>query len=187
METSAREAAERLAADDASLAGQSVDALVRLVERVAEVVPLGTGQTVFVAWCGAGAIPALIAAHGASVGGIDPDPQMVMRAARALPGGLFRCGDPASLDPSEPWGVVVAVGAFSRVIDEDSRRGLLARMAAMAAHALVLLDVGPDPEVGPGWVLRATAEIGCRGVQFLHDDDPASGRTRTHVLASVEG
>ena len=58
-------------------------------------------------------------------------------------------------------------------------------MAAKAERAVLLFDIGADPEVGDGWILRAFAEVGAAGVQFLHDEDPASGRTRTHVLVAT--
>lgn len=174
----------RLIADDVWLKGQDAVELDGLVERVSQLVDLGPGQTVFVAWCGGGAIPSLLAGRGATVGGIDPDAEAVARSARAVPAGLFRCADPVAIDPAEPWGIVLAVGAFSRVTDEDARRGLLARLTAMAAHAVVLLDIGPEPGISPGWLLRAVAETGSHGAQFVHDDDP-SGRTRTHVVAAI--
>jgi hypothetical protein len=176
-----------LLADDPALAGVDADDLLALVLRSAGAVSLPPGARVFCVGCGAGALAAVFLLGGAQVGGVDDREPLVAIARDVMPDGDWSVGDPAALDPGEPWDYVVAAGLFARYREADARRGLVARMAAKAAAAVLLFDVGPDPEVGDAWILRAFAEVGASGVQFLHDDDPTTGRTRSHVLVATGG
>jgi hypothetical protein len=174
-----------LLADDPRMAGVDADDLVSLVLRVAGAVSMPPGARVFVVGCGTGALGAVFALAGAQAGGVDDRADLVAIAREALPDGTWTVGDPAAVDPGEPWDYVVGAALFGRYAEADARRGLIARMVAKAGRAVLLVDVGPDPAVGDGWLLRAFAEVGAGGVQFLHDDDPATGRTRTHVLVAT--
>jgi hypothetical protein len=105
-------------------------------------------------------------------------------AAEAMPEGRFSLGEASALDPAEPWAVVMACGTFGSFPDLDFARGILARMAAKATHAIAVLGV-PDIDRAPGsappqrpsaakadlfydraWMFRMLAEIGAIAVQI---------------------
>ena len=179
------DAVRGLLADDPALSGVDAGDLVALVLQSAGAVSLPPGARVYCVGCGTGALAAVFLLGGAQVGGVDDRAPLVAIAREVMPDGEWTIADPAAVDPGEPWDYVVAAGLFARYRDGDARRGLVARMAAKASRAVLLFDVGPDPEVGDGWILRAFTEVGASGVRFLHDDDPGTGRVRTHVLAST--
>ena len=160
-----------------------------LIESVAETLDVGPGTRVFQVSCGAGSFLCPLWENGYVVGGLDRSPDLIRIAAEAMPEGRFSLGDASALDPAEPWDVVVAWGAFGSFPDLDYARGVLARMAAKATHAIAVLDV-PDidrargsprlrsgqaglraPETGGlfydrAWMFKALAEIGATAVQI---------------------
>jgi 2-polyprenyl-3-methyl-5-hydroxy-6-metoxy-1,4-benzoquinol methylase len=143
----------------------SEDAWLDFVERVVETLDVGPGTTVFDIACGAGAFLLPLAANGYVVGGIDPSSALIAQAKQAMPEGRWLVGDAEALDPGEPWDVVVAVSAFERLADLDRARGVLARMAAKATHAIAVIDV-PDAVLDRQWMLHELAEIGASAVQI---------------------
>ena len=174
--------------------GVTEDAWRDFVERAAETLDIGPGTRVFEVGCGAGAFLYPLYENGYVVGGLDQSAALVSYAAQAMPDGRWTIGDASALDPGEPWDVVVACGMFGYFPDLDYARGVLARMAAKATHAIAILDV-PDLErraempaarppspgetddearragldhlfYGRGWMLRALAEIGMRAVRI---------------------
>lgn len=145
-----------------------------LIESVAETLDVGPGTRVFQVSCGAGSFLCPLWENGYVVGGLDRASDLIRIAAEAMPEGRFSLGDASALDPAEPWDVVVAWGAFGSFPDLDYARGVLARMAAKATHAIAVLDV-PDIDRAPGtggffydraWMFKALAEIGATAVQI---------------------
>lgn len=171
-------------------AGLSEPGWRAFVEHVAESLDVGPGTTVFEVGCGAGAFLFPFDENGYRVGGIDPSPGLIAQAAQAMPGGRFSAGDAAALDPTEPWDVVIACGAFAGFPDLDYARGVLARMAAKATHAIAVLDLS-DGEgattaglvLDRAWLLRALTEIGASAVQL--EDLSIDGRKDTESRFNV--
>src|SRR5690242_10662822 len=97
-----------LIADDPRLAGVDAADLVALVRRAAGAVGLLPGARVFCVGCGTGALAAVFTLTGAHVGGVDDRPELIAIARQALPDGEWTLGDPAAVDPGEPWDYVVA-------------------------------------------------------------------------------
>ena len=134
------------------------------VEHVAETLDIGPGTEVFEVGCGAGEFLRPLHDNGFIVGGLDASATLVTEAQAAMPEGRFSTGLLTELNPAQPWQVVVcrAFGAFP---DVDYARGVLARMAAKATHAVALLDV-PETRFDQRWMLRAFAEIGVAAVHM---------------------
>jgi ubiquinone/menaquinone biosynthesis C-methylase UbiE len=173
------------------------DAWLDFIERTVETLDIGPGTRVFEVCCGDGAFLFPLAENGYRVGGIDRSPQSVRAASDAMPSGTFIIGEPSSLDPGEAWDVVLACGAFETFPDLDYARGVLARMAAKATHAIAILDL-PDLDLSDqapaahlffdrGWMLRALAEIGAKAVQIEDQkvDGYAGAPFRFNVFARL--
>jgi 2-polyprenyl-3-methyl-5-hydroxy-6-metoxy-1,4-benzoquinol methylase len=172
------------------------------VERTAETLDIGPGTRVFDVGCGAGAFLYPLFENGYAVGGLDQSAARVRHAAGAMPGGQWNQGDAASLDPGEAWDVVLACGVFRDFPDLDYARGVLARMAAKATHAIAILDV-PDIDrqaeyeaTSEGrdhlfcdrqWMLRALIEIGAHAIQIEDQriDGYRNGPFRFNVFARL--
>lgn len=153
----------------------SEDSWRQFVERVIETLDVGPGTTsLFDVRCG----------------GIDPSPTLVIQAKAAMPNGRWLVGDPATLDPAEPWDVLVAVSAFRFFKDLDQARGVLARMTAKATHAIAVLDV---PEIDArhsdqlcfdrGWTLHTLADLDVSAVQI--EDQRLDGDERARASFNV--
>lgn len=155
------------------------------VEYVAETLDIGPGTEVFEVACASGEFLIPLHDNGFIVGGMDADPALIAEAGAAMPGGQFACGSPAELDPAQPWQVVIC-RAFGSFPDADYARGVLARMAAKATHAVAILDV-PEERFDRRWVLRAFAEIGVSAVQMdeARVEGGGSGESRFHVFARM--
>ena len=152
---------------------------------MAETLDIGPGTEVFEVACAAGEFLLPFHANGFIVGGIDADPLLIAEALAAMPGGRFVAGTPAELDPTQAWQVVLC-RAFSTFPNVDYARGVLARMAAKATHAVALLDV-PEARYDRRWMLHAFAEIGVSAVQM---EEPkiagdAKGNPRLNVFARL--
>ncbi len=167
------------AGPDVAAGRVSEDTWRDFVERIAETLDIGPGTSVFDVGCGAGAFLLPFAENGYLVGGIDPSPSLVEKARAAMPRGQWRVGSAGTLDPGEPWDVVVSVSRFAGFKDLDEARGVLARMTAKATHAIAVLDV-PDAAVDRTWMLHTLAEIGASAVQIedqrLEGDPLAASR-----------
>ena len=154
------------------------------VEHVAETLDIGPGTEVFEVACGAGEFLILLHNNDYAVGGIEADPVLLARAREAMPRGRFTAGSPSELDPTQPWHVVIcrAIGAFPNT---DYARGVLARMAAKATHAVALLDV-PEDLYDRRWILHAFAEIGVSAVQIENvRSEVDAGASRLNVFARL--
>ena len=165
-----------------------------LAVRTAETLDIGPGRSVFEVGCGSGAFLYPLYENGYVVGGLDQSQALVHYAAQVMPAGRWTQGDASSLDPGEPWDVVLACGVFMYFPDLDYACGVLARMAAKATHGIAILDV-PDLDkkdealasrrgsldeaeyqakyegldhlfYDRGWMLRALTEIGLKAVQI---------------------
>ena len=174
---------DRLMAADGLHASITERAWRNFVEYTAETMDVGPGTRVFQVNCGGGSLLCPLWENGYIVGGLDRSPDQIRLAAEAMPKGRFSLGEASALDPAEPWAVVVACGTFGSFPDLDYARGVLARMAAKATHAIAVLDV-PDIDRAPGsglgapeaslgglfydraWMFRMLAEIGAIAVQI---------------------
>ena len=154
--------------------------MIEFVEYVAETLDIGPGTEVFEVACAAGEFLLPLHDNGFIVGGIDADPLLIAQARAAMPGGQFVPGTPAELDPAQPWQVVIcrSFGTFPNV---DYARGVLARMAAKATHAVAILDV-PEARYDRRWMLHAFAEIGVSAVQM---ETMKNKEARYHVFARL--
>lgn len=167
---------DRLMAADGLHASITEPAWRGFVEYVAETIDVGPGTRVFQVNCGGGSFLRPLWENGYGVGGLDRSPDLIRLATEAMPEGRFTLGDASALDPAEPWAVVAACSTFGSFPDLDYARGVLARMAAKATHAIAVLDV-PDIDrtdgAPPGglfydraWMFRMLAEIGAIAVQI---------------------
>ena len=149
-------------------------------EHLAETLDIGPGTEVFEVACGAGEFLVPLHDNGFIVGGLDADPALVARARTAMPAGHFTTGLLTELDPAQPWQVVLcrAFGAFP---DVDYARGVLARMAAKATHAVAILAV-PEARFDRRWLLHAFAEIGVSAVQM---ENVAGDEAHLNVFARL--
>jgi trans-aconitate methyltransferase len=156
-----------------------------LVEHVAETLDIGPGTEVFEVACGAGKFLIPLYDNGYIVGGLDADPALIAEAIAAMPDGRFTTGFLTELDPAQPWHVLVC-RTFGVFPDVDYARGVLARMAAKATHAVALLDV-PDGRFDRRWMLRAFAEIGVSAVQMevAKGDEVEMKEARYNVFARL--
>jgi hypothetical protein len=161
-----------------------------LSEHVAEILDIGPGTRVFEVDCGRGEFLFPLHQNGFIVGGIDADPDAIKSALAAMADGVFHVGAAAALDPAIPWHVVVwrlsrakSRESFAATPDLDYMRGVLARMFAMATHAIAILNV---PSERQQWMLHALAEIGANAIQMEDaTTDNASPRDRFNVFARV--
>lgn len=133
-------------------------------EYVAETLDIGPGTEVFEVSCADGEFLLPLHNNGFIVGGLDFNPALIARARQSMPGGQFVLGSPAELDPTEPWQVVLC-RTFASFPDADYARGVLARMAAKATHAVGILEI-PESRYDRRWMLRAFAEIGVSALQM---------------------
>ena len=152
--------------------------MLEFAEQVAETLDIGPGTEVFEVACGAGDFLIPLHDNGYLVGGLEANPALVDAAREAMPGGRFTNRPPAELDPAQPWHVVVC-RAFGTFPDVDYARGVLARMAAKATHAVAVLEV-PEGRYDRRWMLRALAEVGVSAVQMeevrVAADNPTEAR-----------
>lgn len=153
------------------------------VEHVAETLDIGPGTEVFEVACGTGEFLLPLHDNGFIVGGLDANASLIAEAKAAMPEGRFSTGLLTELDPAQPWQVVVCrtFGAFP---DLDYARGVLARMAAKATHAVALLAV-PDARFDQRWMLRAFAEIGVSAVQMEVVTGEETAEARYNVFARL--
>jgi len=154
-------------------------------EYVAETLDIGPGTEVFEVACGDGAFLVPLYDNGYLVGGVDADPALVAAARAALPDGRFTSGPPGELDPAVPWHVVLC-RSFGTFPDVDYARGVLARMAAKATHAVAILDV-PEARFDRRWMLHAFAEVGVSAVQieWVKGAGGDEGEARYNVFARL--
>lgn len=157
--------------------------MLELVEYLAETLDIGPGTEVFEVACAAGDFLIPLHDNGFIVGGMDADPLLVAEARLVMPGGRFVSGTPAELDPAQPWQVVLC-RAFDAFPNVDYARGVLARMAAKATHAVAILNV-PEDRYDRRWILRAFAEIGVSAVQMEVQTTKGDADHRFNVFARL--
>ena len=144
------------------------DAWFANVEHVAETLDIGPGVSVFDVGCQAGEFLYPLSENGFTVGGIDASAELIERARELMPAGRWSVGEPSTLDPGEPWDVVVS-SAFEQFRDVDYARGVIARMAAKGSHAIALLEL--TERYDRGWMLRALNEVGAQAIVIEEGGD----------------
>ena len=150
------------------------------VEYVAETLDIGPGTEVFEVACGRGEFLIPLHDNGFIVGGVDANPALIAVAQAAMPAGRFSTGFLTELNPAQPWQVVLC-RTFGSFPDVDYARGVLARMAAKATHAVAVLNV-PEARFDRRWMLRAMAEVGVSAVQIEISRD---NETRFNAFARL--
>ncbi len=183
MTTPDRSPLETLLAAEGSVAHDPEPAWRDFVEHVVESLDVGPGTRIWDVGCGAGAFLYPLWENGYIVGGVDDSEARITLARRAMPQGAFVVGQPTAVDPAEPWDVVITSRGFAACADLDQARGLLARMAAKATHAVAILNLSEAGEPGGtptarAGLLRMLAEIGVTAVQF---ETAAGGRFHTYA------
>lgn len=134
-----------MAADgmDTGFCGVTDDAWREFVRRVSSTLEIAPGASVFEVGCGAGAFLYELYETGCMVGGIDQSAALVSYARQAMPRGRFAVGEATSIDPDDPYDVVVSCGVFLYFPTLEYARTVIAQMAAKARRAIAILDV-PD-------------------------------------------
>ena len=173
-----------LDADGLTRAGFDEPRWFRFVEHVVETLDVGTGTRIWDAGCGAGSFLYPLSLNSYLVGGVDPAAERIALAREAMPQGRFEVGSALEFNPAEAWDVVVASRGLADCRDLEDLRGLLARMAAKAMHAIALLRVDEDNalNVGRAGLLRLLNEIGVSAAQFEETDDRLSVSARVKAL-----
>ncbi|MCC7032981.1 MAG: hypothetical protein IT179_09140 [Acidobacteria bacterium] len=97
------------------------------VEHVVETLDVGPGTGVWDVGCGAGAFLYPLWENGYVIGGTDEAAALVDAARAAMPEGVFGAGAPTSLDPANPWDVVLASRGFRGPADVAAVRSVLTR------------------------------------------------------------
>ena len=141
MTTPDRSPLQTLLAAEGSVAHDPEPAWRDFVEHVVESLDVGPGTRIWDVGCGAGAFLYPLWENGYIVGGVDDSEARITLARKAMPQGAFVVGQPTAVDPAEPWDVVIASRGFAACADLDQARGLLARMAAKATHAVAILNL----------------------------------------------
>lgn len=160
--------------------GVEDSAFVEYVDGVAEALEVVRAHRVYDVGCDAGAFLWPLSELGWRVGGLTDSPPALAVLRAAMPEGAWAVGEPADLDPAEPWDVVVASGSFAVLPDAAYARGVLARMAAKATVSMAVLNMwdvdapGGEGELrlAPSWFLRQLDEIGATGVRLVHGRAP---------------
>lgn len=134
-----------MAADgmDTGFGGVSEEAWRGFVRRIASVLEVERGATVFEVGCGAGAFLFELYESECAVAGIDPSAVLVSYARQVMPQGRFAVDEAASIDVADGYDAVVSCGVFHYFPTLDYTRAVITRMAAKAKRAIAILDV-PD-------------------------------------------
>jgi SAM-dependent methyltransferase len=137
--------AQLMAADgmNTGFCGVTEDAWRGFVRQIAAELEIGPGTSIFEVGCGAGAFLYGLYENGCSVAGIDLSDALVSFATRAMPRGRFAVGEATSVDPADPYDIVVSCGVFLYFPSLEYARTVITRMAAKARRAVAILDV-PD-------------------------------------------
>ena len=126
-------------------AGHDLDGEARLVDAM---VP--RGARILDAGCGPGRLGGRLATLGHQVVGVDLDPVLIAAAKNDHPGPIWLTRDLAELDLAgdgiaEPFDVIVSAGNVMTFLAPDTRRPVLARLAAhLAPQGRVVVAFGAD-------------------------------------------
>ncbi len=160
--------------DDRSM-DPSSEAWYAVVERVVETLDVGPGVRVFDVTAGSGRFLKPLFDNGYLVGGLSASEPLRAAAIADMPGADIRPGAASTVDPADPWEVVLASDGFRHCASAGEARAMVARMVAKATHAVAILGVTEDAVNGVDRValLRWFSEAGATAVQF----DTAAGGT----------
>ncbi|MCC7125829.1 MAG: molybdenum cofactor guanylyltransferase [Acidobacteria bacterium] len=148
------------------------------VEHVVETLDVGPGVRVFDVTAGRGRFLKPLFDNGYRVGGLSASEEWRADAVADLPGADVRLGAASTVDPADPWDVVLASDGFRDCAGADDARAMVARMVAKATHAVAILGIREDAVSGVdrAALLRWFSEAGATAVQF---DTAADGRFNT--------
>lgn len=113
------------------------------VRRLAAVLGLTPGTSVFEVGCGAGAFLYELDRLGCTVSGVDLSPALVGKAAEAIPAGRFAVSEAAALHVTPQVDAVISFGVFLYFGSLGYAAQVLDRMVEKARQVVAVLDV-PD-------------------------------------------
>ncbi len=113
--------------------GKDLDGEARFVDAM-----VARGARILDAGCGPGRVGGRLAALGHDVVGIDLDPALIAAAEEDHPGPSWRVGDLATIDTeaeglASSFDVVISAGNVMTFLDPDTRRAVVANLAACLA------------------------------------------------------
>ncbi len=153
-------------------------------EAVADAAAVGDGTLLLDLGCGDGAFCAFAAARGATVHGLDVEPDAIAEAIRALPGADFRLGLMENLPwPADSFDVVTAFDAVQYALDPDMALSEAVRVVR-ADGRIAICKWGPPPTNEFFGFLTA---LGANGVRAddLPATDPFENAIRGSCLAVI--
>jgi SAM-dependent methyltransferase len=140
-------------------------------QAVLDAADIGEGTSLLDLGCGSGAFCAFAAVRGATVHGLDAEPDSIAQAMEALPGGEFRLGMMETLPWSDAsFDVVVAFNALQYALDPDLAMAEASRVVRIGGR-LAVCKWGPPAE---NQFFAFLAAVGANGVhaQPLVGNDP---------------
>jgi SAM-dependent methyltransferase len=154
---------------------------------VVDAAGIGGGTSLLDLGCGSGAFCAFAADRGATVHGLDAEPDSIARAMEAVPGAEFRLGMMETLPWSDAsFDVVTAFNAMQYALDPDLAMAEASRVVRIGGR-LAVCKWGPPAE---NQFFAFLAAVGANGVraQPLTGDDPLQDAIRaTHLEVLVTG
>ena len=148
-------------------------------EAVADAVGVGDGTSLLDLGCGSGAFCAFVAQRGASVHGLDVEPDAIAHALEDVPGGDFRLGMMESLPwANDSFDVVTAFNAVQYALDPELALTEAARVVRPRGR-IAICKWGPP--VGNEF-FAFLAAFGAGGVRA--DDLPATDPVEDAVRAT---
>ena len=122
--------------------GIPLDSLLMQGRRIAELLHLSAGMSVYDVGCGAGANLYLLARDGIAVGGTDYAAPLVEIARRVLPAAReLTCGEADAFDTALKYDAALSNSVFSYFPSEDFAARVLLRMLAKTTGAIGLIDL----------------------------------------------
>jgi SAM-dependent methyltransferase len=155
-------------------------------EAVADAVGVGDGTSLLDLGCGRGAFCAFAEKRGATVHGVDAEPDAIAQALEEVPGGDFRLG----LMESLPWSdgsfeIVTAFNALQYALDRELAL-IEAHRVARSGGRIAVCKWGPPAENEFFTFLTSLGVLGVRGELRLAGDpvENAIRNARLEVLMS---
>jgi SAM-dependent methyltransferase len=139
-------------------------------QAVVDAAGIGDGTSLLDLGCGSGAFCAFAADRGATVHGLDAEPDSIAQAMEAVPGGDFRLGMMETLPWSDAsFDVVTAFNAMQYALDPDLAMAEASRVVRIGGR-LTVCKWGPPAENQFFAFLAAVGANGVRAQPLAGDD-----------------